>query len=159
MPTKKFLRYRRCAIHARFVAVSYWDFHVFMIPRHNGDRASPSPGAPFQARCAPLPTALFFLIQFLPPLLLYHVSLAGRVPYGVAATLASVISEDLAAVARWKGEPRLGRYVPQTVPASELFSRYRWSPCTLVNPGLSTSRVNTHVGHIFHHTEKPTTSY
>ena len=58
-PTKKFLRYRRCAIHARFVAVSYWDFHVFMIPRHNGDRASPSPGAPFHAPRAPLPPGLF----------------------------------------------------------------------------------------------------
>ena len=49
--------------------------------------------------------------------------------------------------------------VPQTVPASELFSKYTWSPCTLVNLGLSTLRVNTHVGHIFHHTETATSSH
>ena len=41
------------------------------------------------------------------PLLLYHISFAGRTPYGVAVTVASVISEDLAAVA--KGIPGLGR--------------------------------------------------
>ena len=72
-----------------------------MIPCHNGDRGSPSPVA--HAPRAPLPTALFFQVQFL-PLLLYRVSLSGRVPYGVA-TLASVISDDLAAVARLKGVP------------------------------------------------------
>ena len=37
------------SIHAQFVAVSYWDFHVFMTPRHNGDRASRFPRAPFRA--------------------------------------------------------------------------------------------------------------
>ena len=108
IPTKKFLRSRRCAIHAQFVAASCWDFHVFMIPRHNGDRARPSPGAPFHAPRAPLPPGLIFEVPYL-PLLLYHVSLAGRVLYGVAATLASVISEHRAAVARWKGVPGLGR--------------------------------------------------
>ena len=45
-------------MRARFVAVSYWDFHVFMIPRQNGDQASPSPGAPFHAPRPPLPPAL-----------------------------------------------------------------------------------------------------
>ena len=57
-PNKKFLGYRRCATHARFVAVSYWDFHC-MIPRHNEEGASPSPGVPFHAPRAPLPPALF----------------------------------------------------------------------------------------------------
>ena len=27
-------------VHARLVGVSYWDFHVFMIPGKNGDQAS-----------------------------------------------------------------------------------------------------------------------
>ena len=78
-----------------------------------------------------------------------------------------------------EGGAWLGRYVSQIVPASELLSRrmeswddiflrssrrqssYQdvWSPCTPVNPGLSTSRVYTHVGHIFHQTEKLTTSH
>ena len=49
--------------------------------------------------------------------------------YGTATTLDSVVSEELAAVARWKEETTLGRYVPQTVPASELVSTYTWSPC------------------------------
>ena len=30
------------SIHAQFVAVSCWDFHAFIFPRHNGDQASPS---------------------------------------------------------------------------------------------------------------------
>ena len=64
--------------------------------------------------------------------------------------LASVITEDLAAVA--EGIPGLGRQVSQIVLAYELLSRETWSPCTLVNPGLSTSRVYTHAGYILHHT-------
>ena len=42
-------------VHAQFVTVqvSYWDFHVFVISRHTGDRASPSPGAPFYAPRTP----------------------------------------------------------------------------------------------------------
>ena len=39
--------------------------------------------------------------------------------HGVAATLASVISEDLAGVVRWKDVPGLGRAAPRIVPVSE----------------------------------------
>ena len=52
---------------------------------------------------------------------------------------------------------------PPLSPMSSPRILQRWlngrGPCTLVNHGLSTSRVYTHVGHIFHHTEKPTTSH
>ena len=75
-----------------------------MIPRHNGDRASPSPGAPFHAPRAPLSPALSFQVLFL-PLLLYRISLVGRVACGVAAILSSVISVGLPAVAKWRGVP------------------------------------------------------
>ena len=46
------------SIHAQFVAVSCSDCHVLLSPA-NGDRDSPSPGAPFHARRAPLPPAVF----------------------------------------------------------------------------------------------------
>ena len=81
--TKRFLRYRRFAIHARFVALSYGDFHVFVIPRHNGDRASPFPRAPFDASRVPLSPALFFLstichISTVPCITRRRSSLRGR---------------------------------------------------------------------------------
>ena len=46
----------------------------------------------------PLPTALCSQALFLP--LLLCISLAGKAPCGVAATLAGVVPEDLAPVAR-----------------------------------------------------------
>ena len=41
-------RYVSTFVH-QFVAASYWEFHAFMKTRQNGDRASPSPDAPFHA--------------------------------------------------------------------------------------------------------------
>ena len=84
-------------------------FHVFMIRRHYGDRPSPSPGASFHALRAPFPPALCFKYYFSHSLLLCRISFAGRVPCGVAATLSSIVSEDLAAVAKRRGVPGLGQ--------------------------------------------------
>ena len=64
------------SIHAQFVAVSYWGFHVFMLPRHNEDRARPSPGVPFHAPRAPWPPALCFKVLFSPLLLCVYSSQA-----------------------------------------------------------------------------------
>ena len=82
-------------------------FLVFMIRRHYGNRPSPSPGAPFHAlrdRCRLLCVCKCY---FSHSLLLCRLSLAGRVPCGVTATLSSVVSEDLAAVAKYRGVPGL----------------------------------------------------
>ena len=123
------------SLHAQLSTVSYWDSHVFVISRHDGDRASPSPGVPFHAPCLPFLPVLVFLSSTSP--LLCRISLAGRVPCGVAATLAGVISEDLAAVANWRGyqgwDNRFLRLSGRPSSYQDI-----WSPCALANPGLST---------------------
>lgn len=60
------------------------------------------------------------------PLLLCCISLSGRVPCCFAAvSLPSITSGYLAAVAsEMEVEPRLGQWVCQIVPASELLSRH-----------------------------------
>ena len=48
----------------QFVAVSYRGFHVFMMPRRNGDRASPSPRGHLSTHHAWSLTAALFLAVF-----------------------------------------------------------------------------------------------
>ena len=84
-------------------------FHVFMIRRHFGiDLARPREhlSTPSARRCRLL---CVFKYYFCHPMLLCRISFAGRVPCGIAATLSSVVSEDLAAVAKWRGVPGLGQ--------------------------------------------------
>ena len=38
-----------CCVTFLIYFLTYWIFHVFVIVCHNGDRANPSPGAPFHA--------------------------------------------------------------------------------------------------------------
>ena len=92
-----------------------------MIPRHNGDRAIVRPREYLSAPPAVVACTVFNYYFSHSCCAIYP--LAGRTPCRVAATLTSVMSEDLAAVATWRRVPGLGRYVSQNVTASELLSR------------------------------------
>ena len=105
----------------------------------------------------PLPPDLCFKVLF--PhccCAIYH---SGRVPCGVAATLACVTPEDLAAVAsEMEGGTRAGTIGFSDRPGVRaLIKTYMES----VHSGESwtTSRVYLHVGHIVHHSKRPTTSH
>ena len=124
-----------------------------MIPRHNGDRANLSAGVPFHAPRSPLPSALYVFTCYLSHCYcaVYHSQaefLEVSPPLSPASSPRTLL--------RWPNGGGYQGWDNRFVSSSRRPSSYQdvWSPCTLVNPGLTTSRVYTNVGHIFHHSER-----
>ena len=124
-------------------------------PPERGSNYSLSPGAPFHAP-PPLPPVQCFWALFLP--LLCHISSQAEV-LAVWPPRSPISSPKT--LHRWPHGGGCQGWDDIFLRSSRRPSSYQaiWSPCTLVNPERSTSRVDTHVGNIFHHAQKPATSH
>ena len=124
--------------------------HVFMMIPISWDRPIPSSGAPRPPRAV----AACSVFEY------YYSHSCCAVYHSQAEFL--VVSPPLSPASsprtlkRWPNGGRHQGWDNEFLSSSRRPSSYQdmWSPCTLVNPGLSTSRVYTNVGHIFHHSEK-----
>ena len=128
-------------------------FHVFMIRRHYGDR-QPVPGSTFPRPPRTVAACSVFRNTISPThccCAVYHSQAEFLV---VSPPLFPASSPRT--LQRWPNGGGYQGWDNRFLSSSRRPSSYQdiWSPCTLVNPGRSTSRVYANLGHIFHHSEK-----